>query len=197
MNFIKKNIIKLNFIIIGFSILALPILFYINFNITAELTYEKKFFILQAGKPSFSEEISLQKRPIINSETLSRFSKESVVDIFSHNIHESNQHIKDMKIYFTDLGYKNFVASYKPVLETDIETETLVRSTFVTKGPYLLGTANILGEGRVWKYVLKVLELREGLGAQQQKNKSIELILKEIKFSKNKKGVAIDSIVVK
>ena len=102
-----------------------------------------------------------------------------------------------MKIYFTDLGYKNFVASYKPVLETDIETETLVRSTFVTKGPYLLGTANILGEGRVWKYVLKVLELREGLGAQQQKNKSIELILKEIKFSKNKKGVAIDSIVVK
>jgi len=197
MEYIKRNIIKVNFFTILSSIIILPIMFFINFNFTANKTYQKSFYALQEGNPSYNQPITLQDKPIINSETLTLFSKMSVVDIFSHAIHESNEHTKAMSIYFTDLGYKKFVESYKPILESNIETGTVIKTTIVTKGPYLLGTASIIGQGRIWKYILGVVELREGLGGQESKSKTIELVLKEVKFSKNKKGVAIDSLIVK
>jgi len=197
MEYIKRNIIKVNFFTILSSIIILPIMFFINFNFTANKTYQKSFYALQEGNPPYNQPITLQDKPIINSETLTLFSKMSVVDIFSHAIHESNEHTKAMSIYFTDLGYKKFVESYKPILESNIETGTVIKTTIVTKGPYLLGTASIIGQGRIWKYILGVVELREGLGGQESKSKTIELVLKEVKFSKNKKGVAIDSLIVK
>ena len=73
----------------------------------------------------------------------------------------------------------------------------VLKKTVVTDGPFLLGTAKVLGGQRLWKYVLSTTELQKGLGGSESKRRSVVIILKELKFSKNKKGVAIDSIQVK
>lgn len=197
MNYIKRNIIKLNFIVIGISLILLPILFLFNYNFSSEETYKKDYYILKSGTPEYIDKIYLSKNPIINSETLLNFTKEAVIDIFNYKTHEANDHARKIQKYFSDLGYEIFKPELKSMILSDMDTNAVIKKTIVIDGPYLLGTGKLLSGERLWKYVLNTMELRSGLGGTQKKIRSVELILKEIKFSENNKGVAIDSMIVK
>ena len=197
MEYIKKNIIKLNFIMIGVFLILSPIIFYYNFNYTSDNTKQKNFILLKSGEPSFQQKTNLLSTPIINSETLIKYTKDSVVDIFSYETYQHKEHLNKIEKYFTNLGFQNFKSVFNYMIQQDQNTESVVKKTIVVDGPYLLGTGNILGEKRIWKYILQSIELRQGIGGKQRKEKSIEIILKEMKFSKNNKGVAIDSMIVK
>lgn len=197
MDYIKKNIIKLNFIILGMFLTLSPILFYINFNFSANQTYKKEYFSLKSGDPSYSMPIILTEKPIINSETLVNYAKKSIVDIFSYNVYQGQKHKEHIEIYFTNIGYKKFKGVFSDILNKDDSVGVVSKKTIVNEGPYLLGVAKVMGGDRIWKYILNTIEYRQGIGGSEKKYRSIEIVLKEMKFSKNNKGVAIDSMVVK
>tara|TARA_Y100000588_G_scaffold23752_1_gene23778 strand:- start:9791 stop:10336 length:546 start_codon:yes stop_codon:yes gene_type:complete len=181
--------------LLGFIIL--PVTYYINFNYSSTYTYEKRYFTVKKNDPSFFKEISLNKKPIINSKTLELYIKESVVDIFNYSPTVINDHLDNVEDYFTEVGFNSFGETIRYVAEIEAERGMVLKKTVVTDGPFLLGTAKVLGGQRLWKYVLSTTELQKGLGGSESKRRSVVIILKELKFSKNKKGVAIDSIQVK
>ena len=197
MNYIKKNILKLNYLLLLLGFIILPIIYYINFNYSSTYTYEKRYFTVKKDDPSFFKEISLNKKPIINSKTLELYIKESVVDIFNYSPTVINDHLDNVENYFTDVGFESFGETIRYVADIEAERGMVLKKTTATDGPFLLGTAKVLGGQRLWKYVLSTTELQKGLGGSESKRRSIIIILKELKFSKNKKGVAIDSIQVK
>ncbi len=197
MNYIKKNILKLNYLLLLLGFIILPITYYINFNYSSNYTYEKRYFTVKKDDPSFFKEISLNKKPIINSKTLELYIKESVVDIFNYSPKVINNHLNGIEDYFTEVGFNSFSENIKYVADIEAERGMVLKKTTVTEGPFLLGTAKVLGGQRLWKYVLSTTELQKGLGGSESKRRSVIIILKELKFSKNKKGVAIDSIQVK
>lgn len=197
MNYIKKNILKLNYLLLLLGFIILPITYYINFNYSSNYTYEKRYFTVKKDDPSFFKEISLNKKPIINSKTLELYIKESVVDIFNYSPTVINNHLNGIEDYFTEVGFNSFSENIRYVADIEAERGMVLKKTTVTEGPFLLGTAKVLGGQRLWKYVLSTTELQKGLGGSESKRRSVIIILKELKFSKNKKGVAIDSIQVK
>ena len=199
MDYIKKNIVKLNFIIILSSILLLPILFYVNFNYSSVKTYEKKFYVLKAKDPSFAKKTNLTNKPIINNVTLNKFIEDSITAIFNYKALEENEeeHLKKIEEYFTTLGYSNFEKVMKKLLRIERDYGVIISKSMIDRGPYLLGTAKIIGGQRLWKYTVSIIEIKKGLGANSRDTKKLEIILKETNFSKNNKGVAIDSIVIK
>jgi hypothetical protein len=197
MNFIKKNILKLNFILLFIGLFSLPLIYYINFNFSSQYTYQHRYFTVKKSEPSFFKEISLNKNPIINAKTLEIYIKDSVIDIFNYSPKLINDHIENINIYFTEIGLNNFRNVIIPISQVEADNGMVLKKTTVTNGPYLLGTAKVLGGERLWKYVLQTTELQKGLGGSDTRRRSIVIVLREIKFSKNKKGVAIDSIEVK
>lgn len=197
MNYIKKNILKLNYLLLFLGFIILPVTYYINFNYSSSYTYEKRYFTVKKNEPSFFKEISLNKKPIINSKTLELYIKESIVDIFNYSPKVIDSHLDYIEDYFTEVGFDQFTETIKYVADIEAERGMVLKKTVVTEGPFLLGTAKVLGGQKLWQYVLSTTELQKGLGGTQSKSRSIVVILKELKFSKNKKGVAIDSIQVK
>ncbi len=191
MNYIKKNILKLNYLLLLLGFIILPITYYINFNYSSNYTYEKRYFTVKKDDPSFFKEISLNKKPIINSKTLELYIKESVVDIFNYSPKVINNHLNGIEDYFTEVGFNSFSENIKYVADIEAERGMVLKKTTVTDGPFLLGTAKVLGGQRLWKYVLSTTELQKGLGGSESKRRSIIIILKELKFSKNKIGVYI------
>ena len=197
MNFIKKNLMKLNFLLLFIGTVVLPLTYYINFNFSSQYTHQLRYFTVKKGDPSFFKEISLNKKPIINSKTLEMYIQDSMVDIFNYSPKLISDHLDNIEIYFTDVGFENFSLVISDVAAVEVERGMVLKKTVVTEGPYLLGTAKVLGGERLWKYVLNTVELQKGLGGSESRKRSIIIILREMKFSKNKKGVAIDSIEVK
>lgn len=197
MEFIKKNLLKLNFLLMFIGMLILPLIYYINFNFSSQYTHQQRYFAVKKDEPSYFKEISLNKKPIINSKTLELYIKESVVDIFNYSPKVITDHLDKVDIYFTDVGFNSFEGVISNVAAIEAERGMVLKKTVVTNGPYLLGTAKVLGGERLWKYVLNTVELQKGLGGSDSKKRSLVIVLREMKFSRNKKGVAIDSIEVK
>ena len=160
MNYIKKNILKLNYLLLLLGFIILPVTYYINFNYSSTYTYEKRYFTVKKNDPSFFKEISLNKKPIINSKTLELYIKESVVDIFNYSPTVINDHLDNVEDYFTEVGFNSFGETIRYVAEIEAERGMVLKKTVVTDGPFLLGTAKVLGGQRLWKYVLSTTELQ-------------------------------------
>jgi hypothetical protein len=199
MDYIKKNIIKINFILILSSLILLPLFFYINFNFSSQKTYEKTFYTLKSGVPSVSKKIELNRYPIINDVTLNSFLKTSINEIFNYSTIQEDkiEHIKNIEKYFTPLGYRNFKGLISEILTNEEIKGVILNKSVINQGPYLLGVAKILGGDMVWKYVLKTKEIKKGTGGNALTGRRIEVILKEMKFSRNNQGIAIDSIMIR
>lgn len=197
MDFIKKYIIKLNFILLIASVTIIPFISWYNFNFSVEKTYEKKYYLIKEDDFDYIKKISLNNSPIINSETLEKYIVDAVVDIFNYEPRIFEVYLEKNKDYFSNIGYSNFENTFSEAANIEDSNGVVYKQAIVIDGPYLLGKAKLLSGERIWQYVLKIKDLSQGLEDRDLKTRSVVVILKESNFSKNNKGVTIDSIQVK
>lgn len=189
-----KNITKINYFIAIITFILLPIIFIININISAEKTYEKKYYIIKENDPNYFKPITLTKNPIINKNTLSKYIEEITIDLFNYNPKIKTEYYKKIEQHFTDESLEIYKLNFDYLSNMEILNGVEIKKTVILSGPYLIGEGKLITGERVWKYAVRTQELLIGLSNRNYTTRDVNIILKEIPYSKNKKGVAIDSI---
>lgn len=189
-----KNITKINYFFSVFALIALPIILIVNINMSSKKTYEKKYYIIKENDVNYFRPINLNSKPIINKVTLSKYIEEVTIDLFNYNPKIKNEYYKKIESHFTEESFNMYKLNFDYLSSMEIANGAELKKTVILSGPYLVGEGKLITGERVWKYAVRTQELLIGLGQRNYSTRDINIILKEIPYSKNKKGVAIDSI---
>lgn len=189
-----KNITKINYFISILICFALPILFLINIYISAEKTYEKKYFIIKENDINYFKPVKLNSSPIINKNTLSKYVEEVTIDLFNYNPKIKNEYFNKIEQHFTENSFELYKSDFNYLSLREIMNGVELKKSVIIAGPYLIGEGKLITGERVWKYAVRTQELLIGLSQRNYSTRDVNIILKEIPYSKNKKGIAIDSI---
>lgn len=189
-----KNITKINYFISILVFFTLPILFLINIYISAEKTYEKKYFIIKENDVNYFKPVKLNSSPIINKNTLSKYVQEVTIDLFNYNPKIKGEYFDKIEQHFTEDSLELYKSDFNYLSSIEIMNGVELKKSVIIAGPYLIGEGKLITGERVWKYAVRTQELLIGLSQRNYSTRDINIILKEIPYSKNKKGIAIDSI---
>lgn len=189
-----KNITKINYFVSIIMFIVLPITILINVNISAEKTYQKKYYVIKENDLNYFKPIRLNSDPIINKNTLSKYIEEVTIDLFNYNPKIKNEYFNKIEQHFTNDSFIIYKSNFDYLSSMEILNGVEIKKTVIISGPYLIGEGKLITGERVWKYALRTQELLIGLTDRNYTTRDVNIILKEIPYSKNKKGVAIDSI---
>lgn len=189
-----KNITKINYFVSIIMFIVLPITILINVNISAEKTYQKKYYVIKENDLNYFKPIRLNSNPIINKNTLSKYIEEVTIDLFNYNPKIKNEYFNKIEQHFTNDSFIIYKSNFDYLSSMEILNGVEIKKTVIISGPYLIGEGKLITGERVWKYALRTQELLIGLTDRNYATRDVNIILKEIPYSKNKKGVAIDSI---
>ncbi len=189
-----KNITKINYFVSIIMFIVLPITILINVNISAEKTYQKKYYVIKENDLNYFKPIRLNSNPIINKNTLSKYIEEVTIDLFNYNPKIKNEYFNKIEQHFTNDSFIIYKSNFDYLSSMEILNGVEIKKTVIISGPYLIGEGKLITGERVWKYALRTQELLIGLTDRNYTTRDVNIILKEIPYSKNKKGVAIDSI---
>jgi len=189
-----KNITKINYFFSVFALIALPLILILNINMSSKKTYEKKYYIIKENDVNYFRPINLNSKPIINKVTLAKYIEEVTIDLFNYNPKIKNEYYKKIESHFTEESFNMYKLNFDYLSSVEIANGAELKKTVILSGPYLVGEGKLITGERVWKYAVRTQELLIGLGQRNYSTRDVNIILKEIPYSKNKKGVAIDSI---
>lgn len=189
-----KNITKINYFFSVFALIALPLILIVNINMSSKKTYEKKYYIIKENDVNYFRPINLNSKPIINKVTLAKYIEEATIDLFNYNPKIKNEYYEKIESHFTEESFNMYKSNFDYLSSVEIANGAELKKTVILSGPYLVGEGKLITGERVWKYAVRTQELLIGLGQRNYSTRDVNIILKEIPYSKNKKGVAIDSI---
>lgn len=189
------KIYKLNMILIIIFSLVIPILFYVNYNSSYHKLYEKKYYLVKEGSPSFIKLIAKDNRPIINLDTIRDFVKKSIINIFTYKTVNAEIVLEENKILFKNEEYESFKEIFLYIAQTELENGAIIKEAYVDNVYYMgkfkfldnkfyfAGTVRFRVEGESGKIVFPT--------------KRFKMIVAEDDFEKNKTGLSIESIEIR
>jgi hypothetical protein len=197
MNYISKNIFKILYYLIITSIFLFPLFFYISYNDISKETYQKKYYLVKAKAPQFLIKANMQDQPIINTNSLKAFAKESILKIFNYEVSFAEQKLKGNKAFFSNVSYSGFKELFLYRANDEEEGGIVIKEAMINDGPYYLGSFEYLNK-KAWKFYMNITETHKGLsGKTEYRDKKIFMIIIEDDFNKNGKGLSIDSLEIK
>jgi hypothetical protein len=178
-------------------LIILSVFFYHAYNYTSIETYQKRFLVVKKGDPDFLENVAVQNHPIINMDSLSDFIKRSVVRIFNYEVAFGREALDKNKDFFSPAGFNDFSSMFDFRLQNERDNGVVLKEAAIVEGPFYLGYftyANV----QAWQFYVEIMETTTGLDNKPDTRKrDVFIVIRTMDFSKNNKGLAIDSFDIR
>lgn len=195
MESIKKNTQKIVYFTVILTLLLMPFFNYFYYNYVSQKTYTKDYFLIQNENFDFLKKVELQNNPIINNKSVKDFAVESVLTLFTYEIHNANKKLSEnQNLFSTNLAYETFKNIFEYRVNDEDENGYILKETVITDGPFVLGTFQTTSF-QAWRLYMTIKEMRYGENGEiNYSNKKIFIIVKTNDFNKKSRGISIDSI---
>ncbi|MBN9287057.1 MAG: type IVB secretion system apparatus protein IcmL/DotI [Gammaproteobacteria bacterium] len=136
-------------------------------------------------------------QPNLTTASLLNWAVEAATTAYNFNFGNYEKSLKDVKVYFTDAGYQNFVAALAAAktLET-VRAKQLVVFAVATNTPVILKEGPVDGV-YAWQVQLPMLVTYQSASDQRKQNLILTMIIARRPTLESPKGIGIASITVK
>ena len=137
------------------------------------------------------------ERPFLNEAQLNQWVVEAAVAAYSYNFVNYREALQEVKQYFTENGYRQFLDALKTSRNLEaVQTKKLV-STAVATGAPVIVNQGILNNAYAWRIQLPMKVTYQSANELIPQNIIVTILVTRVPIWQSAKGVAIESFVVR
>lgn len=135
--------------------------------------------------------------PNLSTQTVLKWATEAATAAYRLNFYDYAGSIKNMRPYFTESGYRNFIADFSKRVLPDLIQKKLVLSSVVTDTPILLREGRIVGDLYAWEIQFPMLLTYESQSDKIYQKVIVTLFIIQVPTTESPQGIGIVSFITR
>jgi len=141
------------------------------------------------------KQIRANTEPNLLPDTLLRFASKAATVAYTFDFVNYNEQIDNVRPFFTDTGWKDYIASVKKLIETIVAGQIFVYGV-VAGTPVISNQGPLPGKGYTWRIQIPFLVTYRTSETVRNREFMVRVMLVRVPTSKNPQGVGIDQFIM-
>src|SRR3990167_1014166 len=135
------------------------------------------------------------ERPNVLPDTIIKWASKAAIAAYTFNFVNYNDQIKIARPYFTDAGWRDYIASVNDLVNTVVQNSLFVNGV-VAGTPVIANHGPLLGRKWVWRVQIPFLVTYQSANTTRVRNFYVTLTIVSIPTNVNPQGIGIDQFVM-
>ena len=133
--------------------------------------------------------------PNLLPDTILRWASKAATSAYTFDFVNYNQQINAVRPFFNEAGWKDYLASVRPLIETIIQRQLFVYGV-VSGTPVISNQGPLPGKGYVWQIQIPFLVTYQAAETASKRRFYIRMNLVRVPTTDNPQGIGIDQFVM-